>query len=118
MKIGILISSITQSIPYITYLVSHGYDVFPILLYGNLNCIDKTNSELKNLIEKIASKVILDGDFLSEVDKLDCLIVLENSKETHSFENINYNGFLKDNAPIIVNAQQSLAGDCKSEVIV
>ena len=51
MKIGILISSITQSIPYITYLVSHGYDVFPILLYGNLNCIYKTNSELKNLIE-------------------------------------------------------------------
>ena len=32
MKIGIIISSLTKNIPYLTYLVSMGYDIYPILL--------------------------------------------------------------------------------------
>lgn len=118
MKIGLLISSLTQNIPYMTYLVSNGYDVFPILLQKKLNCMNKSDSELKNIIEKITNKTILERDLLSEVEKLDCLIILGNGKGTYTFENINYNVFLKENAPIIISTQHPICMDNKTEMSI
>ena len=44
MKIGFISLSITQSIPYITNLISLGYDVYPLIFDDNKNLITLLNS--------------------------------------------------------------------------
>lgn len=105
MKIGIVISSLTQSIPYMTYLASNGYNVFPILLQEKIDCEEKVIFKFKNIIENITGNSIINGDFLSNEDKLDCLIILQNRKAICSIQTVDYNNFLKQNAPIIINSQ-------------
>lgn len=105
MKIGFLISSLTQSIPYMSYVISLGYEVFPIMFRADSN----KNNHLINIIEGITDKVILFEDSLQETEKLDCLIVMANPETMNILKNIDYNKFLKNNAPIICDIYQHQA---------
>ena len=106
MKIGFVISSFTQSVPYMTYLVSNGYDVYPILLREKLICNGDEKFYLKNIIENVTKKTILNTDSLANEEKLDCMIIIENKKSPKSLRTMDYSNFLKEGAPIIISTQQ------------
>lgn len=99
MKIGFLVFSLTQSIPYLTYLVSLGYDVFPIILKEDKQI---SNNKFKAMIEAITNKEIY-NDNSDALEKLDALIIIANSDKISFLANIDYNYILKENAPIIFN---------------
>lgn len=84
MNIGFVISSITKSIPYMTYFDSLNYQVFPIMLCKNM----------------------LYSDSISKSKKLDCLIIIVHPDIITFLKKIEYEQFLEDNAPIIFCIQQ------------
>lgn len=108
MKIGIVISSFTQCIPYTTYFVSNGYDVIPIILENEEYIEEKESIYLKNIIRNITQKEIVDIDHLPKDYELDCLIFLDVSKDIQTLKNIDYSSILKTNAPIIINSHTKM----------
>lgn len=118
MKIGFVISSLTQSVPYMTYLVSLGYDVFPILLQEKIECDEEEKYYLKNIIENVSRKTILENDSLTEEEKLDCIIIIENAKSPKSLRTMDYSNFLKEDAPIVISTQQSIKTSHSTELLV
>lgn len=109
MKIGFLISSLTQSIPYMTYLISVGYEVIPIILQQEpINNDEKKHyMDLKKLIEIVVERPILDNNNIQEIEKLDCLLIMSTSEKIYSLKNINYQYLLKEHAPIIFEISNS-----------
>lgn len=105
MKIGIIVSSLTQSIPYMTYLVSHGYEVIPIIFQKEINENTEENSHLKNIIENITKNKIIKANSFPNESKLDTLIILKNKDDIYSFQSIYYGIILKEHAPIIITNQ-------------
>ena len=103
MKIGFIISSLTQSIPYMTYLVSLGYEVIPIILKEEI-----WDDFHKNIIEAITNQNVLHDMHLQENIKLDCLIIMENLENLKPLNNFDFNSILKENAPIILNIGSDL----------
>lgn len=92
MKIGFISLSITQSIPYITNLISLGYDVYPLIFDDNKNLITLLNS------------IVNENHLIScHASDLDCLIAFIPSDKLNILNQINYNDMLKNNAPIIIN---------------
>lgn len=96
MKIGFISLSITQSIPYITNLISLGYDVYPLIFDNNKNLI--------NLLNSIVNENHLIPGYTSD---LDCLIAFMPSDKLNVLNEINYNDMLKNNAPVIINTDLS-----------
>ena len=106
MKIGIIISSLNKNIPYLTYLVSMGYDIFPILLDKTMN-ID-SNKSAKGVIEAIANRNIIYSNDLDIECKFDCLIILVNNDELQFLNNINFTDIIKDDILIIISCEKDL----------
>lgn len=92
MKIGFISTSITQSIPYITYFISIGYDVYPLIL--------DFNNRLINILDGIVNKNYLISNYTTD---LDCLIVIIPQEKIDILKQIDYKNMLKKDAPIILN---------------
>jgi len=106
MKIGFIISSLTQSIPYMTYLVSLGYEVFPIILKKEL-----WNDFNKNIIEAITNKNVLYNIYLEKNVKLDCLIIMGSLDDIKFLDTFELESVLKQNAPIILNTGNNIENE-------
>lgn len=96
MKIGFISLSITQSIPYITNLISLGYDVYPLIFDNNKKFI--------NILNSIVNENHLIPGYTSD---LDCLIVFIPGDKLNILNQINYNDMLKKDAPVIINTDLS-----------
>lgn len=106
MKIGFIISSLTKSIPYMTYLVSLGYEVFPIILKNEL-----WNDFNKNIIEAITNKNVSYNIYLEKNVKLDCLIIMGSLDDIKFLDTFELESVLKQNAPIILNTGNNIENE-------
>lgn len=95
-KIGFLVLSLTKSIPYLTCLVSLGYDVFPIIMKNDLN---KKETFFVELIKSITNKDLIEDNL-----KFDCLIVVSDTKKLNLLKHVDYSNILEEDATIIFNS--------------
>lgn len=109
MKIGIIISSLTKNIPYLTYLVSMGYDVYPILLDKTINTY--SNKCTKGVIEAIANKNILYSSNLDNEYKFNCLIIILEHNQLQFLNDITFNNIIDNNIPIIISCGKNIEND-------
>lgn len=109
MKIGIIISSLTKNIPYLTYLVSMGYDIYPILLDKTINT--DYNDCTKGVIEAIANRNIIYSDDLNKEYKFDSLVILVNHDELQFLNKVIFDNVSQDNIPIIISCGKDLEND-------